>query len=82
MGVCSLVCYQGLGIVGSAGIVKTRRGARVFSSLAYQVFQDAQKHGVYKALIQIQDKAKFGRLLRISGLKPLFSRDCYVKEND
>ncbi len=81
VGVCSLVCDRGLGIIGSTGIIKTRRGARVFSSLAYQVLQDGKKHGLNTALIQIQDKAKFGRLLQISGFKFLFPRDCYVKGN-
>lgn len=81
VGVCSLVCYQGLAIVGTAGIVRMRRGGRVFSSLAYRVMEDAKKHGATKALTQIQDQAKFGRLLRISGFKELFARDCYIKQS-
>lgn len=81
VGVCSLICAGNLAIVGSAGIVRMARGSRVFSSLAHRLQQDAREHNLTHAITQIQDKAKFGRLLRISGFKPLFARDCYIKND-
>ncbi len=78
VGVCSLVCYGSLAIVGSMGVVPTRRGRKVFANLGYRVYRDARAQGAELALLQTTAGTLFERFLRISGFERAFVRQCYV----
>jgi len=78
VGVCSLLCYQNVGIIGSAGVVPVRRGAKVLNNLAFRVREDARKEGLKIGLLQTTAGGLFERFLRISGFKNVFTRTCYM----
>jgi hypothetical protein len=79
VGTCSLICHGTLGVLGSAGVIPTRRGGRIATSLAAQAGQDARRAGVETLLLQTQADTWLERLLRISGFRRMFVRDCYVR---
>jgi GNAT superfamily N-acetyltransferase len=78
-GICTLLCYQDLAIVGSAGVLPIRRGRRVLASLAFTVHAQAQRQGIDRALLQTTAGTMFERFLRISGFKRAFTRACYTR---
>jgi hypothetical protein len=78
VGVCSLIVYQDVGIVGSAGIVPIRRGGKILNNLACAVREDARRHGVKTTLLQTTAGGMFERFLRISGFRRGFTRVCYM----
>jgi hypothetical protein len=78
VGVCSLIIYQDVGIIGSAGIVPIRRGGKILNNLAFAVREEGRRHGVKTGLLQTTAGGMFERFLRISGFKRAFTRVCYM----
>jgi hypothetical protein len=77
VGVCSLIIYQDVGIIGSAGIVPIRRGGKILNNLAFAVREEGRRHGVKTGLLQTTAGGMFERFLRISGFRRAFTRVCY-----
>lgn len=77
VGVCSLLCYAGFGILGSAGVLPAYRRGGAATSLALQAAAQALEHGVEALLVQTSAGTPLERLLRISGFKRAFVRTCY-----
>jgi len=78
IGVCSLLCYQTWGILGSAGVLPAHRRSGAATSLAVRAAAQALEQGVDTLLLQTSAGAPLERLLRISGFKPAFVRTCYT----
>ncbi len=78
LGVCTLICYQDLAIVGSAGVIGGHRGLKVLSGLITAIYADAYAQGCRRALLQTTADAPFERFLRIAGFKQYFSRTSYT----
>ena len=78
VGICSLLCHQTFGVLGSAGVVTERRGSRVASNLAIAAARQALEDGVQTFMLQTTSGTWLERLLRISGFKRAFARTCYV----
>lgn len=78
LGVCTLLCHEDLAIVGSAGVVASRRGLKVLSGLTATIFADAYAWGCTRALLQTTADAPFERFLRIAGFKTYFIRTGYT----
>ncbi|MFQ5576328.1 MAG: GNAT family N-acetyltransferase [Anaerolineae bacterium] len=78
VGTLSLVCYQNVGIIGSAGVTAARRGSRVASNLMLRAARDARRQGVDRLVLQTAANSKLERLLRISGFRRAFVRTGYT----
>ena len=78
VGTLSLLCYQTLGILGSAGVLTRRRGTRTIRNLVIQAAQDARRAGVDKLLLQTAAGTLLERFLRICGFQRAFVRECYT----
>ncbi|HQE92343.1 MAG TPA: hypothetical protein PLH19_06695 [Anaerolineae bacterium] len=78
LGVCTLICYQDLAIVGSAGVIASRRGLKVLSGLIARIYADVCAAGCRRALLQTTAEAPFERFLRIAGFKTYFVRTGYT----
>lgn len=76
--ICSLICYQKVGILGSAGVIPAHRGSRAISMLMIKVIQQARQQGVETLLLQTTAGAPLERLLRINGFKRAFTRIGYT----
>lgn len=76
--ICSLICYQNVAILGSAGVVPAHRGSRVISILVAETIRQARQHGAATLLLQTTAGAPLERLLRINGFKRAFTRIGYI----
>lgn len=76
--VCSLICYQKVGILGSAGVIPAHRGGRAISMLVVEMVQQARQQGAETLLLQTTAGAPLERLLRINGFKRAFTRIGYT----
>jgi N-acetylglutamate synthase-like GNAT family acetyltransferase len=74
IGICSLVCYRHVGIVGSAGVIPAWRGSRASRNLMIHVIRQAQAAGVETLVLQTVAGAPLERFLRLQGFKPTFTR--------
>jgi len=78
VGTCSLLCYEAFGILGSAGVLPTRRGKGAATSLAIEAATEARRQGVDTLILQTTAGTRLERLLRISGFKRAFTRTCFT----
>jgi hypothetical protein len=78
VGICSLICYQKVGILGSAGVIPQQRGSKAIFNLIVQAMRQAQQQGVETLLLQTAAGTPLERLLRISGFKRAFTRIGYT----
>lgn len=78
VGTLSLLCYQKLGILGSAGVLSMRRGTATARNLVIQAAQDALRAGVERLLLQTTASTLLERFLRICGFERAFIRECYT----
>ncbi len=77
-GILSLLCYEGVGVIGSGGVLpEHRRGGAAFN-LTIQAALDARERGIDILLGQTAAGTSLERLLRISGFKTAFTRTCYT----
>ena len=80
VGTLSLLCYQNLGILGSAGVLSMRRGTTTARNLVIQAAQDARLRGVENLILQTAANTLLERFLRITGFQRAFLRECYTLE--
>lgn len=78
VGTCTLLCYEAYGILGSAGVLPSRRGRHAASNLAVQAALDARAAGVETLMLQTRADTMLERFLRIHGFKRLFTRTGYT----
>jgi GNAT superfamily N-acetyltransferase len=78
IGTCSVVCQEGYGILGSAGVLPAHRRRGAATSLATRAIAQAQAHGVNTLMLQTMSGTPLERLLSINGFKRVFTRSCYV----
>jgi hypothetical protein len=74
----SLICYQDVGIIGSAGVTPSQRGQFIISNLAIKSLETAREHGANTILLQTTAGSLLERLLRIYGFKKIFIRTSYT----
>ena len=77
LGVFSLMRYQDVGIIGSAGVVPAHRRSGVVFELILQAASDAKREGVDTLVLQTTANAPLERLLRLYGFKRAFVRTAY-----
>ncbi|MBN1584562.1 MAG: GNAT family N-acetyltransferase [Anaerolineae bacterium] len=77
VGTCSLMCHRNYGVLGSMGIVPSRRGKRIATSLAIKACLDAIDRGVDTLMLQTAADTMLERLLRINGFIRVFARTSY-----
>jgi hypothetical protein len=82
VGTCSVICYQGVGILGSVGVAPTHRGSKAGANLVYTAISQAQQQAVDTLLVQTAAGAPLERLLRIQGFKKIFTRTAYTLNSD
>jgi hypothetical protein len=78
VGTYSLICYEGFGILGSAGVIPTKRGKRIIFNLAVEAARQAKEDGVDTLVLQTTIGFLLERLLRIYGFKKVFTRTSYT----
>jgi GNAT superfamily N-acetyltransferase len=78
VGICSLICYQNVGILGSAGVIPAHRGSKAIFRLIVEAVQQTRLRGVDTLLLQTTAGAPLERLLRINGFKRAFTRIGYT----
>jgi GNAT superfamily N-acetyltransferase len=78
VGICSLICHQNVGILGSAGVIPAYRGSKASFRLIVEAVQQARRQGVDTLLLQTTAGAPLERLLRINGFKRAFTRIGYI----
>ncbi len=78
VGTCSLVCHQTFGVLGSAGVIPSRRGSSVATNLAVRAVLDARQSGVRTLMLQTAAGTMLERFLRIYGFKTAFTRVGYT----
>lgn len=74
IGICSLICYRHIGIVGSTGVIPAWRGSRAGRNLTLQVMRQAQAEGVETLILQTVADMPLERFLRLQGFKRAFTR--------
>jgi len=77
IGTCSLLCQENFGILGSVGVAPAYRRSGAATNLATRAAMDAQAQGVDTLILQTTAGGRLERLLRISGFKTAFTRNCY-----
>jgi hypothetical protein len=78
IGTCSLLTYEAYGVLGSAGIVRSRRGRGAVTNMVIAAVKEAQRRGVDTLMLQTTAGTRLERLLRIWGFERVFTRTCYV----
>jgi len=78
VGICSLLCYESVGILASTGVAPAHRGCGVASSLAIKAASEARQQRVDTLILQTTAGTALERLLSISGFRKVFTRSCYV----
>jgi GNAT superfamily N-acetyltransferase len=77
IGTCSLLTHEEYGVLGSAGVIRSRRGRGAATNLAIAAVQEAQRRGVTTVMLQTTAGTLLERLLRIYGFERAFTRTCY-----
>lgn len=78
VGTCSLICYEGYGIIGGAGVIPAYRGSRAARGMTICVGREAQTQQIETLLLQTASAAPLERFLRIAGFKKIFTRTSYT----
>jgi hypothetical protein len=78
VGTYSLICHNGFGILGSAGVIPNKRGKRIIFNLTVEAGRQAKENGVNTLVLQTTTGFLLERLLRIYGFKKAFSRTSYT----
>jgi hypothetical protein len=78
VGVCSVLCHEKVGVLGSFGALPRRRRGQVSFGLATEVVRAAQARGLETVILQTTAGKRLERFLNINGFKTLFTRYCYV----
>ncbi len=78
IGTCSLLTYGQYGVLGSAGIIRSRRGKGAATNMAIAAVDEARRRGLMTLMLQTTSDTLLERLLRIHGFKRVFTRTCYV----
>lgn len=78
VGTCSLICCEGYGIIGGAGVIPAYRGSRAVRGMTICVGKEAQTQQVATLLLQTTLAAPLERFLRIAGFKKIFTRTSYT----
>jgi len=82
IGTCSLVRHGGFGILGSVAVVRDRRRSGTATNLVVHALTEALERGVDTVMLQTVADTPLERLLRISGFRTVFTRSCYILEDD
>jgi len=77
-GVCSLICYQDVAILGSGAVLPAYRRRGVASNMAIWSALEALNAGADTLMVQTAAGTALERLLRISGFENVFTRTCYT----
>ncbi|HET89462.1 MAG TPA: N-acetyltransferase [Chloroflexi bacterium] len=78
VGILSLLCYEGFGVIGSGGVLPAHRRSGAAFNLTIQAGREARERGIDTLMGQTAGGAPLERLLRISGFKTAFTRTCYT----
>jgi len=78
VGTYSLICYEGFGILGSAGVIPNKRGKRIIYNLTVEAARQAKEDGADTLVLQTTTGFLLERLLRIYGFKKVFTRTSYT----
>ena len=78
IGTCSLLTHGSYGILGSAGIVRSRRGRGAATTMTVAAIEEARRRGVTLLMLQTTAGTRLERFLRIRGFERVFTRTCYV----
>jgi GNAT superfamily N-acetyltransferase len=78
IGTCSLLTYEQYGVLGSAGIVRSRRGRGAATNMVIAAVAEARRRGVNTLMLQTTAGTLLERFLRIRGFERIFTRTCYV----
>ena len=81
-GTCSLVSHGSLGILGSVAVVRDHRRSGAATNLVVHALTEALERGVDTVMLQTVADTPLERLLRISGFRTVFTRSCYILEDD
>ncbi len=79
-GTISLLCQGEIGVLGSAGVLMTRRGRGAATNLAVVAAREALARGVRYLILQTAARTLLERVLRIYGFERAFVRHCFVLE--
>ncbi|MGC9468669.1 MAG: GNAT family N-acetyltransferase [Anaerolineae bacterium] len=83
VGTCSLLTHDRFGVLGSVGVIRSRRSRGAATNLAIAAIQDAvQKQGVQTLMLQTAADTLLERFLRINGFRRAFTRTCYIQSDD
>jgi GNAT superfamily N-acetyltransferase len=77
VGTCSLLTYGPYGVLGSAGVIRSRRGRGAATNLAVAAVKEARRRGITTVMLQTTAGTLLERLLRIYGFERVFTRTCY-----
>ncbi|MGC9347305.1 MAG: GNAT family N-acetyltransferase [Anaerolineae bacterium] len=78
VGTCSLLVHETYGVLGSEGVIRSRRSRGAAMNLVIAVVKEARKHGVETLMLQTAAGTLLERLLRIGGFRRVFTRTCYT----
>jgi GNAT superfamily N-acetyltransferase len=78
IGTCSLLTHEQYGVLGSAGVLRSRRGKGAATNMTIAAVEEARRRGVTTLMLQTTAGTLLERLLRIRGFERVFTRTCYV----
>jgi len=78
VGTCSLIQYQEIGILGSAGVLPKYRRSGAATNLTIKAITESQQHGIDTLILQTAAGTLLERLLRISNFRKVFTRISYT----
>lgn len=78
VGTCSLLMHDRFGVVGSAGVIRSRASRGAATNMVVAAIRDALRHGCDTLMLQTTAGTMLERFLRIQGFRRAFTRTCYV----
>lgn len=82
IGTCSLLVHSEFAILGSAGVIPSRRRTGAAMNLAIAAIAEARDQGAETVLLQTAAGTPLERLLRISGFTRAFTRVGYTLDHE
>jgi GNAT superfamily N-acetyltransferase len=78
VGTCSLLIHESYGVLGSEGVVRSRRSRGAATNLVIAAVEQAKKHGVETLMLQTAAGTLLERFLRIRGFRRVFTRTAFT----
>jgi hypothetical protein len=78
VGTCSLLIHETYGVLGSEGVIRSRRSRGAATNLVIAVVKEARRQGVETLMLQTSAGTLLERLLRIRGFRRIFTRACFT----